>query len=401
MLTTVSVTSKKTKGYYADGNGLYLQVSASGSKSWIFRFMLRGRAREMGLGSVQSKSLAAARADVASYRQLLIEGIDPIEHRRGLQLKAPTVPRTAHSFRECAEQFHAMHSEGWRNVKHVAQWINTLALYVFPAIGDRDVDEVTRADILTVLEPIWLTKHETASRVRQRIKLVLDWASAREYRTEREHGLWDQMSTALPKTRQLRKPKHYRSCSYERVGMALAAIRTCGASMCVRCAMEFIVLTAARTGMVRMARWEEIDWSKHQWTIPAERMKTGVEHRIPLPHRAMEILEAQRQKSEPEGLIFPTPRNKPHSDMVFTMQLRRLGLAFTMHGFRSTFRDWAAEQTAFPAEVCEAALAHALKNPTEAAYFRSDLFDKRRELMGAWAAYCVAETQAATKPPAE
>jgi integrase len=392
-LTVLGVNAKKTPGYYADGGGLYLQVARGGSKSWIFRFMLHGRAREMGLGSAIDKSLAQAREDAQRCRELLLNDVDPISHRNDQRQKAIEAVRKIRTFRDCAIEYHATHSTGWRNPKHGKQWIDSLAAYAFPMLGDKDVNDVGKLDILTVLEPIWLTRHETASRIRQRIKAILDWASARDFRTTQDPHLWDQITRSLPRTKDLRKPKHYAACPYEQVAKVLQDIRSCGASTCIKQAMEFTILTASRTGMVRGAIWQEFDLEKGRWTVPASRMKAKVEHRIPLSDRALQILhERVRSRSQkdarPADLVFPTPSAKAHSDMVFTMQLRRLGMEFTMHGFRSTFRDWAAEQTSFPAEVCEAALAHSLKDATEAAYFRSDLFDKRRELMRAWAEYC-------------
>ena len=355
--------------------------------------MLRGRAREMGLGSAIDKSLAQAREDAQRCRELLLDGVDPISHRNDQRQKAIEAVRKIRTFRDCAIEYHATHSTGWRNPKHGKQWIDSLATYAFPLLGDKDVNDVGKPDILTVLEPIWLIRHETASRIRQRIKAILDWASARDFRTTQDPHLWDQITRSLPRTKDLRKPKHYAACPYEQVAKVLQDIRACGASACIKQAMEFTILTASRTGMVRGAIWQEFDLEKGRWTIPASRMKAKVEHRIPLSDRALEILHEQaRSRSQkdarPTDLVFPTQSAKAHSDMVFTMQLRRLGMEFTMHGFRSTFRDWAAEQTSFPAEVCEAALAHSLKDATEAAYFRSDLFDKRRELMRAWAEYC-------------
>lgn len=388
-LTALAVNAKKEPGYYADGGGLYLRVAAGGTKSWMFRFMLNGRARDMGLGSILDKPLAQAREEALRYRQLLLDEIDPITHREGERQKVRDASRKKRTFRECATEYHATHSTGWRNAKHAKEWMASLATHVFPNFGDKDISHVGKADILAVLEPIWLTRHETASRVRQRIRAVLDWAAARDFRTGHDPHLWDQIARSLPRTKDVRKPKHFLACPYEQVNAALRTIRACGASNCIKLAMEFTILTASRTGMVRMAVWEEFDLEKGRWILPAQRMKAGVEHRVPLSPRVMEILrERAKGITKPTGLVFPTPAKKPHSDMTFTMQLRRLGLDFTMHGFRSTFRDWAAEQTAFPAEVCEAALAHATKDATEAAYFRSDLFDKRRELMNAWSAYC-------------
>lgn len=388
-LTALGVNGKKTPGYYSDGGGLYLQVSPTGTKSWIFRFMLQGRAREMGLGSVLDKPLAIAREDASRCRLLLQDGIDPITHRAKQREHAAEAKRKVRTFEQCATEFHSTHSTGWRNPKHAKQWVASLSTHAFPILGKKDVSQIGKADVLAVLEPIWLTLPETASRVRQRIKVILDWAAARDYRTGHDPNMWDQITRALPRTIDVRKPKHFAACPYEQVAAAIQTINSSKASPVIKLAMEFTILTAARTGMVRMAVWEELDLAKARWTIPAARMKAGVEHRVPLAPRALAILrELAKGKDELKGLVFPSPAAKPHSDMTFTMQLRRLGLEYTMHGFRSTFRDWAAEQTAFPAEVCEAALAHMVRDATEAAYFRSDLFEKRRELMDAWAVYC-------------
>jgi integrase len=281
-----------------------------------------------------------------------------------------------------------LHEKSWKNGKHTAQWINTLTAYAFPIFGAKDVSDVSKADIMRALEPIWATKTETASRVRQRIRAVLDWAAARDYRTGHDPHIWDQISRSLPQSKDIKKSTHFAACPYTSAYDTLQAIKQSAASVSTKLAIEFIVLTATRSGEVRGARWAEIDFEGKRWIIPAERMKAAREHRVPLSPRAMEILEARRAVAGESELIFASDKNKAYSDMTFTMLLRRMGFEFTIHGFRSTFRDWSAEQTAFPREVCEAALAHVTKDATEAAYFRSDLFEKRRQLMDAWAAYC-------------
>lgn len=393
-LSAVGVKSKKIPGYYADGDGLYLQVTASSAKSWVLRFMLNKRAREMGLGSTSDYSLAEARERAKKYRQLLNEGIDPIEYRKAEREKNLMAAAQRKTFEECAHEYHKLHAPGWKNAKHANQWINTLTGYVFPEFGKKDVSSVTKADILRVLEPIWTTKPETASRVRQRIRVVLDWAAARDYRHGHDPHLWDQVTQSLPKTKDIKKSQHFAACPYTDIYDTLLSIKNSNAGQTVKHAFEFIILTASRSGEVRGAQWSEIDFENKRWIIPAARMKAKREHRVPLSPRAIEILNAQQGK-HPE-LVFPSDKGKPYSDMTFTMALRRLGHDFTVHGFRSTFRDWAAEQTAFPREVCEAALAHLSgKDATEAAYFRSDLFVKRRQLMEAWATYCVTEKKAA------
>jgi integrase len=387
-LTAVAVNAKKEPGYYADGDGLYLQVSASGTKSWILRYMLNKRAREMGLGSVSNYSLSEAREKARKYRQMLDDGIDPIAYRETERQNNLLAMSKRKTFEECATEYRNLHASGWKNAKHAAQWINTLTSHVFPVFGKKDISNVSKADILRALEPIWTTKPETASRVKQRIRAVLDWAAARDYRTGHDPHLWEQVSRSMPKTKDIKKATHFAACPYTEVYSALQTVTKSGASDTVKYAILYTVLTAARSGEVRGATWSEIDFEGKRWIIPGKRMKSGREHRVPLSEPVMTILGAMKQKSGDKELIFPSDKNKPYSDMTFTMLLRRLDLNFTIHGFRSTFRDWAAEQTSFPREVCEAALAHATKDATEAAYFRSDLFEKRRQLMEAWATHC-------------
>jgi integrase len=389
LLTAVAVNAKKEPGYYLDGNGLYLQVAPSGSKSWVLRFSLDKKAREMGLGSISSRTLSEARELARKYRQQLLDGIDPIEARKAQRHANSLSMAAKKTFQDCAQAYHKLHASSWKNAKHADQWINTLTTYAFPTFGDKDISAISKADIFQVLEPIWKTKTETASRVKQRIRAVLDWAAARDYRLGHDPHLWDQVDRSLPKTKDIKKVTHFASCPYPLVRTTLRAIRESSATDTVKDAIEFTVLTAVRSGETRGAMWDEIDFDGRRWVIPAVRMKAAREHRIPLSGEAIEILKRRRQLAGESPLVFASDRQKPLSDMVFTMLLRREGFNFTMHGFRSTFRDWSAEQTAFPREVCEAALAHTNKDATEAAYFRSDLFEKRRELMEAWAGYCV------------
>jgi len=389
-ISAVGIKHLKEPGYYADGDGLYLQVSPAGTKSWIFRFMLNKRAREMGLGSLSTFTLAEARERVRKYRQMLADGIDPIEQRQAERNKNIVENTQRRTFEQCAQEYYELHMGSWKSGKHTDQWMNTLTNYAFPIFGKKDVSSVSKADVLLAIEPIWATKTETASRVRQRIRAVLEWATARDYRRGHDPNMWDQISRSLPKSKDIKKTKHFAACPYSAVYDAIQSIKTSPAGDTVKLAFEFIILTAARSGEVRGAKWSEIDLENKRWTIPGERMKSAKEHRVPLSPRAMEILEAMRGRDS--DLVFPSDKNKPYSDMAFTMLLRRLGHEFTVHGFRSTFRDWSAEQTAFPREVCEAALAHTSgKDATEAAYFRSDLFEKRRQLMDAWAMYCGTE----------
>ncbi|UIN23497.1 tyrosine-type recombinase/integrase [Herbaspirillum frisingense] len=377
---------KKEPGYYCDGDGLYLQVSKSGSKSWVLRYRLNGKSREMGLGSLTVFSLAEARERCRMYRQMLVDGVDPISSRQAAREQNIQATANRRTFAECALEYQRLHADGWKNVKHANQWINTLTMYAFPVFGKKDVSLVNKADVLKVLEPIWAVKTETASRVRQRIRAVLDWSAARDYRVNHDPHLWEQINRALPSVKALKKTSHFASCPYAQIASVIQNLQTATASPQLKGALEFIILTAARSGEVRGAVWAEIDFAMKRWTIPAERMKSAREHRVPLSTRAIAILEAQKERSNGD-LIFPSDKGKAFSDMAFTMLVRRLNYDFTVHGFRSTFRDWSAEQTAFPREVCEAALAHVTKDATEAAYFRSDLFEKRRQLMDAWATY--------------
>jgi integrase len=264
--------------------------------------------------------------------------------------------------------------------------------HVFPILGELDINAIGKGDILATLEPIWFTRTDTANRVRQRVKAVLDWASARDLRTVHDPLLWDQIALALPTIKDLHKPTHFLACPYVQVGAVIRTIQTSAAPAVVKHAMEFAILTAARIGMVRLATWDEFDLDEQRWVLSAARMKAGVEFRVPLAPRALEILKARKNECEgnasASNQVFPTPDGKAFWENKFLLLLRELGMKFTTHGFRSTFRGWAAEQTNFPREVCEAALAHSVRNSTEAAYFRSDLFNKRRELMLAWAEQC-------------
>jgi integrase len=396
-LTQLAIKAKTEPGYYPDGDNLYLQVSSSGSTSWVFRYCLNGRSREMGLGSTRDWTLAEAREQARKYRQLLQEEIDPIEHRQAERDRQRAASAQRRSFDECASEYHKLHAHAWKNAKHAAQWISTVRTYVIPVFGQKDISAVSKADILAALEPIWITKPETASRVRQRIRAVLDWAAARDYRVGHDPHLWDQVATSLPKTGAIKERKHFAACPYPDVPAVLAAIRGTGASDAVKAGMEFLILTAVRSGDVRGALWAEIDWQNKRWVLPPDRQKAGREHRVPLCDRALELLSAQQMTAAASPLIFPAKNGRPLSDMAFTEVLRRLDFDFTVHGFRSSFRDWCAEQTTYPREVCEAALAHAKANgdDTEASYFRSDLFEKRRLLMVAWAGHCSNDKPAA------
>lgn len=378
-LTPMRVRAVSEPGRYADGNGLHLVVDRSGAKRWILRTVIRGRRCDLGLGSVALVSLVEAREQAAALRKVARAGGDPLEECRKARTVVPT-------FEQAAHRVHKERADSWKNEKHRAQWITTLETYAFPELGKRRVDHIGTPDVLRVLSPIWLTKPETARRLRQRIRVVLDWAKAAGFRSGENpvEGVKD----GLPKQTGL--PKHHQALPYDDVRSFVAELRVSDSGLIVKLAFEFLILTAARSGEVRGATWSEIDLKRRVWTIPAARMKATREHRVPLSDRCIEILSEAKQLKNGGDLVFAgASKGKRLSDMVFTMHLRRMNVAATAHGFRSSFRDWAAETTSFPADVCEIALAHTIRNKVEAAYRRGDLFDKRRRLVEAWADFVV------------
>lgn len=382
-LTVVRVKALKEAGRYSDGNGLLLVVRESGAKSWLWRGQANGRRRDIGLGTYPEVSLAEARDKAAVTRKQMRAGDDPVEAKRAAKKATATIP----TFRAAAEQVHAEREGDWRNNKHKAQWINTLATYAFPAIGNQPIDRVTSGDVHGLVLQIWQSKPETARRVLQRIGKVLDWGFAKGYCA----GEAPLRSIRAGLNRQTRRPKHFASLPHEEVAALvtkLAASDTAG-----RLALRFLILTAARSGEVRGATWDEI--SDGIWTIPASRMKAQKEHVVPLSDAAAKVLEtaSRLQKGQKREPIFPGMRNQPLSDMTLTKVLRTAsGGNWTVHGFRSSFRDWAAEKTLFPREVAETALAHTNPDKSEAPYRRTNYLEKRRDLMKQWADY-VAPTQ--------
>jgi integrase len=387
-LTALRVARARRPGMYADGGGLYLQITDGGA-SWVYRYMLAGRAREMGLGPRALFDLSEARAKALDARRLRHQGIDPIEQRRAERLQAQLDAAKAVTFKQCAERYIAAHRAGWRNSKHAAQWEATLATHA-EAIGSLPVQAIDTALVLKCLEPIWTTKPETASRVRGRIENVLDWAKVRGYRTGENPARWrGHLDKLLPARSKVRKVEHHAALPYAELPGFVVALRE-QEGIAAR-ALEFAILTAARTGETTGARWSEFDLLDKLWTVPAKRMKAQREHRIPLCARALAILqEMQSHRHADDGFVFPGGKSDcPLSNMAFLMLLRRMGRGdLTAHGFRSSFRDWCAERTNFPSEVAEMALAHVVSGKVEAAYRRGDLFDKRRKLMEAWAGYC-------------
>jgi integrase len=386
-LTALKVSRAKRPGMYADGDGLYLQITEGGA-SWVYRYMLNGRAREMGLGSLALYGLSEARAKAQDARRLRHQGIDPIEHRRAARAQAQIDAAKSKTFAECADAYIKVHRAGWRNGKHAAQWAATLATHA-GAIGALPVQAIDTTLVMKVLQPIWEKKPETASRVRGRIERILDWAKVSGYRAGENPARWrGHLDHLLAARSRVRKVKHFAALPYAELAGFLAALRE--QQGIVARALEFTILTAARSGETRGARRSEFDLLDKTWTVPAERMKANREHRAPLPARALTILqEMQAHHHCDDGFVFPGGKqDKPLSDMAFSMLLRRMGRGdLTAHGFRSSFRDWAAEQTNFPSEVAEMALAHAVGSKVEAAYRRGDLFEKRRRLMQAWAEF--------------
>lgn len=382
-LSAVSVRNAKGPGRYADGNGLYLFVDESGAKRWLLRTVVAGKRRDIGLGSAQLVPLADAREEAAKLRRMARAGGDPLADRRRERRTVPT-------FEEAAEKVHAAHAATFKNAKHAAQWLASLKSDVFPVFGGKTVDMVEPADVLTALLPIWTSKPETARRLKQRIKVVLDWAKASGHRTS-ENAV-EGVARALPKHRT--QQAHHAALPYAAVPQFLTDLSAAQAGDSTKLALEFLILTAARTGEVIGARWEEIDFDAGIWTVPAARMKAGREHRVPLSPQCIELLEKAKAMADGGGYVFPgrTPK-APLSNMALLMLIRRMGHKdITAHGFRSSFRDWAAERSNASTAVVEASLAHAVKNKTEAAYFRSDLFDLRRALIETWNRFTQAET---------
>ncbi len=388
-LNARGVTAITKPGRHGDGGGLYLVVDKSGAKRWVFLYRRDGTLREMGLGGLKAVTLARARELAGQARANLQAGVDPIAAKNNAPVVVPT-------FGEEADDFIVAMGPQFRNAKHLDQWKMTLKVYAAP-LRTKRVDEVSTADVLEVLKPIWLTKPETAARLRGRIERVLDAAKVRGHRSGENPALWrGHLDKLLPKRRKLTRG-HHAAMPYGDVAAFVADLRKREA-MAAR-ALEFTILTAARSGETFGATWKEIDLDAALWTVPAERMKAGREHRVPLTPRAVEILnELAGLGAGPDAYVFPGQREgRPLSTMAMDMILRRMKVDITVHGFRSSFRDWAGEETPFPRDVAEAALAHVVGDQTERAYRRGDALEKRRKLMLAWADFC--ENTAPVTPP--
>lgn len=381
---------------YCDGGGLWLCVSSPAAASWLFRYMLDGRAREMGLGPYRDISLQEARTAAAAARKVKAMGSDPIAERQRIVAGRRAEAARAITFRQCAESYIEAHRGGWKNAKHTSQWTATLASYVFPLVGDLPVAAVDVSLMNKILEPIWTEKTETAKRVRGRVESVLDWATTRGYRTGENPARWrGHLSNLFPNPSKLKTVQHHAALPYNEIGDFFRLLRQQegeGAR-----ALGFAILSAARTSEVLHATWGEIDTAAGVWTVPAARMKSGRDHRVPLSEAVLNLIGDGESDN---AFVFKSSTSKPvlsHTAMLQT--LRRMGRGdLTAHGFRSTFRDWAAEQTNFPGEVAEAALAHVVGDKVEAAYRRGDLFEKRRRLMDAWARYCSTPASSSVVP---
>jgi integrase len=385
-LTMLAVRQACRPGLHGDGGGLFLQVSRNGVKSWIYRYKVAGKHRLMGLGPARDISLAEAREAARVCRQTRLTGIDPIDQRRAERVQRRVAAARCVSFAECATAYIHAHEAGWRDQKSARQWKSSISAYVDPVFGDAPVQAVDTSLVTKVLEAIWTTKPETARRVRGRIEAVLDWARARGHRQGENPARWrGHLENLLPLRGKVARVRHRPALPYRELARFMADLRR--EEGVAAAALEFCILTAARTGEVIGARWQEIDLAERQWVVPAARIKSGREHRVPLSDAALAILEKMTSVRHGE-FVFPGGRapGRPMGHMAMLRVLSRMGRGqLSVHGFRSSFRDWCAEQTNFPAEAAEMALAHAVGDKVEAAYRRGDMFEIRRRLMQAWA----------------
>jgi integrase len=387
-LSSLGVARLKKPGHYCDGGGLYLQVSIARTRSWVYRFRRQGRLREMGLGPLHVMSLADARETAARYRKMVFEGIDPIEARSAERARQHAIAACSRTFNECSKAFIKANRAGWKNEKHAVQWENTLATYASPVIGPLPAREIDTALVVRVLEPIWQVKPETASRVRGRIESVLDWATVHRYREGENPARWKgHLDKVFPARTKVRKVRHHAALPYAQAAAFMKALMA-QEGLAAR-ALELLVLTAARTTEVIGAVRGEFDLDAATWTVPAEQMKAGRPHRIPLSGPALALVRGLLDGAEGD-LVFPgAKKGRPLSNMAMLTVLRRMNSAgLTVHGFRSTFRDWAAECTRYPNEMAEMALAHTVDDKVEAAYRRGDMFRRRKQMMDDWAAHC-------------
>ncbi|KHF24520.1 integrase [Solemya velum gill symbiont] len=401
-LTDIKIKRLSEPGAYPDGEGLYLQVVRNGSKSWFYRYETGGKGRKKGLGSYPTVSLENARKSAQKCRELRQQGFDPIDHTK-LRIKEEHAQKQidkarVKTFRQCAEEYIESRKPEWSNAKHANQWRNTLSSYAFPHFGDVPVADVDVTLVLEALRPIWQTKTETATRVRQRIEAILDYATALHYRDTENPARWkSRLDKILPKPTKIKKVSHHNAMPYTEVSEYFRTLKQ--KETIAAHALAFIILTATRSGEARGARWDEIDLEQAIWTIPAERMKARREFRVPLSVQVIEILN-QMKPLEREGWVFPgLSGHKGISEASLRNLLKSTHPDVTTHGFRSTFRDWCAEMTSYPREIAETALAHVIKNKAEAAYQRGDLLERRRRLMEAWEGHLLATSNNADVIP--
>lgn len=387
-LGALQVSRLTTEGRYAVGGvaGLHLWVKASGMRSWVLRVMVGDQRKDIGLGGFPDVTLAGARESARRARDQILQGINPIEQRKQARALLMAQSATAKTFEQCTLAYIEARGEEWRNPKHRQQWLNTLETYAWPVIGDLMVRDVQLPHVLDVLTPIWKTKTETASRVRGRIEAILDWATVRGYREGDNPARWKgHLDHLLSHPTKIAKVKHHAALDVDSMQGFLSAVREQAGMGAL--ALQFVILTAARSGEVRGACWSEFDLAAKLWTVPPERMKAKVEHRVPLSAQALKLLKAL-PRFEGSDVVFFGTKGQPLSDMTLSAVMRRMEVDAVPHGFRSTFRDWASERTNFPRELAEMALAHTIENKVEAAYRRGDLLAKRAQMMQAWADFC-------------
>ncbi len=388
-----AIKNHTEEGVHGDGNGLYLQVAANGTKSWIYRYQLDGRRRSMGLGGYPSISLATARFERNKYRLQVKAGIDPLitkQTNKANQKAEEEKQRLLDiTFDRCAEDYIAAKSPEWKNKKHIQQWENTLKTYASPVIGTLSVQHIELSHVLEILNPIWLTKTETATRVRNRMELIIDYSTALKYRSGENPARWrGNLDAVLPRPSKIMERKHHAALPYDEIGPFMVELSK--AEGLAAKALILTILTATRTSETLNAEWTEINFDKFEWIIPKARMKSGKQHRIPLSDPSIDLLTKLKSRNKSKFLFPGAKRGKPLSNLAMLMTLRRMERGdLTVHGFRSTFRDWIAEKTNYPQRVAETALAHQLKDASEAAYQRGDLLEKRTALMQDWAGFCL------------